>query len=344
VRQPGAQNQELRLRKRLIYLLFPFLPLVGCGGGSSSPAPSPTPSPPPAPTTFTLRGQVSEAAPFSSNKIAGAKVEFMDGTNAGRSAITDNAGNYVITNANGGGFTVRASAGGFTAFSAPVTLTANAALDFALSPAGPRTKFGPGQYRVNTDIAPGRYYAVPSSGCYFERQSGLGGTLDDIIANEFISFDAGQWIVDIKSSDLAFETDEDCGVWFNSPRAGKQSSIPPGMWLVGSQIGSGTYRAATSPGCYWERLRNFSNTIGGVIANDFVSGGGAKLVSIRSSDLGFSTDEDCGTWTKSSSATSVASKQSPTEMTQTSEEIERNWLQHHRQQNGPRAIVPRWEP
>src|SRR4026208_2519713 len=44
------------------------------------------------------------------------------------------------------------------------------------------TSPGPGQYHVNSESAPGRYCSVPSSGCYFERQSGFGGTLDDIIA------------------------------------------------------------------------------------------------------------------------------------------------------------------
>ena len=327
------------LRRTVVHAVIPValaLTFYACGGGdsSSSPSPSPTPTPPATPTTFTLRGHVSEGAPFNSNNIAGAKVEFTDGANAGKSAIADAAGNYVITNANGGGFTVKASADGFVADSVPVTLTANVTQNFELSPAGPRRKFGPGQYRVNTDIAPGRYYAVPSAGCYFERQKGLGGSTDDIIANEFIGFDAGQWIVDIKSSDVAFETDEDCGVWFNSPRAGKQSSITPGMWLVGSQISSGTYRASTSSGCYWARLRNFSNTTGGIIANDFVSGGGGKLVSIRSSDLGFQTDDDCGIWTKSSSAAATAAEQSPTEETQTTDDIERNRTQQRHQNGG----------
>ena len=128
----------------------------------------------------------------------------------------------------------------------------------------------------------------------------LEARIDDIIANEFLGDDAGQWIVDIKSSDLGFETNGDCGIWYNTPRAGAQAPVRSGMWLVGSQARSGTYRASTSSGCYWERLRNFSNTIGGVIANDFVSGGGSRIVSIRSSDAGFSTDDECGPWTRSS--------------------------------------------
>jgi hypothetical protein len=50
-------------------------------------------------------------------------------------------------------------------------------------------------------------------------------------------------------------------------------------------------------GCYWERLRNFTGTLSGIIANDFVSGGGQQLVGIGSADAGFSTDAECGPWT-----------------------------------------------
>src|SRR3954466_9022393 len=68
-------------------------------------------------------------------------------------------------------------------------------------PAGPRTQFGVGLYAVGSELVPGRYYAVPRHGCYWERLSGLGGSVGEIIANEFIPDDVGQWIVDIPSSD-----------------------------------------------------------------------------------------------------------------------------------------------
>lgn len=206
-------------------------------------------------------------------------------------------------------------------------------------PAGARKKFGPGQYRVNTEIAPGRYYSDPTDGCYFERQKGLGGTLDDIITNEFIAYDAGQWIVDIKPTDLAFQTDDDCGIWYNTPRAGAQATITPGMWLVGPQIRSGTYRAATSPGCYWERLRNFSNTIGGVIANNFVSGGGARSVSIRTSDLGFDSDDDCGVWVRTGSSGSGSAELSVPAQEQTEADIQRNRELQQRQAASPKPLT-----
>ena len=167
-RNPGRPTRRLTAVASLLGL---FACDGGGGGGFSPIAATPTPTPIPTPTTFTLQGQVSEEPPFS-EAIAGAKVEFVDGANAGKNAITDANGNYSISDLAQGGFTVRASAEGFQALDA-----------------------GPMTY-----------------GCYFERQRGLSGTLDDIIANEFIQVDASQWIVDIKSSDVGFVSDE-CGIW-----------------------------------------------------------------------------------------------------------------------------------
>jgi hypothetical protein len=86
---------------------------------------------------------------------------------------------------------------------------------------------GPGQWLVRTQIAPGRYFGSPASGCYWERQKGLSGSLSDVLANEFVGFNALQWIVDIMPTDLAFETDSDCGTWSTTPRPAP-SGIPPG--------------------------------------------------------------------------------------------------------------------
>jgi len=116
--------------------------------------------------------------------------------------------------------------------------------------------------------------------------------LGEIIANEFVGFDARQWIVDIRSSDKAFETDSDCGVWFNSPRRGLEANISPGVWLVGNQVNPGTYRATVSAGCYWERTRGFGGTLSDVIANDFVSSAGQQLIQVRSGDDADASDVD----------------------------------------------------
>lgn len=168
-------------------------------------------------------------------------------------------------------------------------------------PPGPRTTFGAGKYLVGSDIASGRYFSDPADGCYWERLSGLGGSLDDIIANEFVGFNASQWVVDIWNSDKAFSTDSDCSTWFQSPRRGHEANISPGVWLVGSQVSPGLYRANVSSGCYWERMRDFTGTLDGIIDNDFIGSAGPQLVEIRSGDVGFYNDGDCGTWTPASS-------------------------------------------
>jgi hypothetical protein len=159
--------------------------------------------------------------------------------------------------------------------------------------------FGPGQHRIGTTIQPGRYFAnPPRGGCYWERQSGLGGTLDEIIANDVFIFDPPQVIVDILGSDVAFEGDGDCGSWYATRRQPAQVNIPPGVWLVGAQITPGVYQANVGAGCYWERNSNFEGVLDSIIANDFIPDASARLVEISAGDVGFYNDADCGTWTR----------------------------------------------
>ena len=169
-------------------------------------------------------------------------------------------------------------------------------------PPGPRTQFGVGQWRVNTDILPGRYFSdPPQSGCYWERQRGFSGSTNDILANDFVAYNPGQYIVDILGSDVGFETDPECGTWFrDSPRRGHSTTITPGVWLVGSQLSPGTYRIDGGAGCYWERLRDFQHGINSIIDNEFKSSPASQFVTISGSDVGFNNDGDCGTWTPAS--------------------------------------------
>jgi hypothetical protein len=196
---------------------------------------------------------------------------------------------------------------------------------------GPRTTFGAGAYLVGHDIAPGRYYSDPSSDCYWERLSGLDGSLGEILSNEFLGFDAGQWIVDILASDRAFRTDSGCSTWFPAARRGLQSDITPGMWLVGSQIAPGTYRANVAADCYWERMRHFEGTLGGIIANDHIRVAGPQLVEIRAGDAGFQSDNYCGTWTRVSPLTPALHDRT----LPSSSEIQSN-REMHRRKNGAR--------
>jgi hypothetical protein len=200
------------------------------------------------------------------------------------------------------------------------------------SSANPTTgpSIGPGQWRVNINIAAGRYYTNPTSGCYWERQRGFGRSLADIVANEFVGYDAGQWIVDILSTDVGFDTDPRCGTWVVAPLVGAQSSIPPGVWLVGVQLAPGTYRVDASAGCYWARLRDFTSSLSGIIDNDFASIDGQQIVTIAATDVGFENDGDCGIWTPISGV-SAADGRDPHP---SSQDILLRWMLNQQQEKG----------
>jgi hypothetical protein len=151
---------------------------------------------------------------------------------------------------------------------------------------------------VGSAITAGRYFSDPAPGCYWERQSGTGGSAAETIAFDFVGFDAPQWIVDILASDTAFQANSACGTWSSRARGGVQSIIPPGMWLVGTQIAPGTYRASAGGGCYWERLRNFTGGSDSVIASDLIPTNGTAFVTIDAADAGFMSEAACGSWTR----------------------------------------------
>jgi len=70
--------------------------------------------------------------------------------------------------------------------------------------------FGDGIFRVGVDIQPGTYRNSDSSDCcYWERLSGLDGTLEEIIANNFT---CDLDVVTISPTDVAFSSIR-CGVW-----------------------------------------------------------------------------------------------------------------------------------
>jgi hypothetical protein len=249
--------------------------------------------------TFTLSGLVTESAPTTSTVLAGARVMILDGANAGKAATTGVDGRYSITGAVNGGYTVTATLAGYTSAVLPVGIDGNTTLNIRLDPIGSRTSFGSGTYRLTTDIPAGRYYSDPANGCHFQRLRGFGGTSADVIVDGIINFDAGQWIVDLLATDAGFQTDANCNFWFTTPRRGLAPGIAPGMWIVGAQITPGTYRAENSTaGCYWQRVSNFTGGADAIIANAFASSSGAQIVTIASTDAGFSGSVECGSWTR----------------------------------------------
>jgi hypothetical protein len=201
----------------------------------------------------------------------------------------------------------------------------------------PARAFGPGTYIIGRDIGAGRFFSDPRSGCYWERLSGLGGTLDDILANQFLGFDALQEIVDIRGNDHAFKATADCGNWFTTPRHGMQNAIPPGNWLIGSQVAPGTYRVDAGSGCYWERLRGFSGELRpDLIANNFIGSASPQAVSIAASDVGFFTNGKCGTWTRVENRDSLKMIMP----VQSLEEMESNWRAYQQHLEDTQTNVP----
>ena len=162
------------------------------------------------------------------------------------------------------------------------------------------TTFGSGVQVVGDDIPPGVYRNFGfSDGCYWERLSGFSGEFEDIIANDFT--DVGQ-IVEITNSDAGFNSTQACGTWTNqlvSTRQGTPAGpFGPGTYRVGPEVTPGTWRSTPDAGesCYWERRSGFSGDFDHIIANDFTDA--TSIVDIAASDIGFLTEEGCGTWTK----------------------------------------------
>jgi hypothetical protein len=182
------------------------------------------------------------------------------------------------------------------ATSAPLTTLAPATT--TLAPATTTTtttipgSFGSGTKSVGSGgITAGRYLTTSASSCYWERLSGFGGTLDEIISNDATS--GSHIIVDIKSSDVGFSSSR-CGTW-RPYVAAPPSVLTDGVWSIGDEMAPGTWSATFTGTCYWERVRGFGGTLDEIIANEIETS--SAIVQISSSDVGFATSR-CGTWTK----------------------------------------------
>lgn len=154
--------------------------------------------------------------------------------------------------------------------------------------------FGDGAKIVGSDIPPGTYRSTTGSSCYWERLSGFGGTLGEILANDNAVMPT---IVTIAATDKGFNSKR-CSEWTQDLSTITTSPTAPfgaGTYFVNKDIAPGTWRSTGGEGCYWERLRGFGGTLADIISNDNSSG--SAIVTINSGDVGFASKR-CGTWTK----------------------------------------------
>lgn len=159
---------------------------------------------------------------------------------------------------------------------------------------GDAISFGEGMQIIGTDIPAGTYRSLGGSRCFWERLSGFGGTLEEIVANDISS---GPAVVSIAANDKGFNSSR-CGTWTQdlSPITDNPTAaFTDGTFIVRTDISPGTWRSSASDNCYWMRLSGFSGELKDVIANDVTKG--QAIVTIGADDAGFSSTR-CGTWTK----------------------------------------------
>ena len=99
------------------------------GTPSSSADVPPLPGPPP-PQTYTLRGVITDMGTHVG--IAGARLDVLNGLNAGKTAVTDGSGTYLLDGLVAEVFRLRASADGYDFGEQNVTVPADPRADFVL--------------------------------------------------------------------------------------------------------------------------------------------------------------------------------------------------------------------
>lgn len=86
--------------------------------------------PPPAPVAFTLFGVISDFERRTA--LGGVRVQVVDGSNAGRSTVTDGNGYYSLPGLQGASFTLRATLDGYAVSDTGLNLSADRRLDFTM--------------------------------------------------------------------------------------------------------------------------------------------------------------------------------------------------------------------
>jgi hypothetical protein len=132
-----------------------------------------------------------------------------------------------------------------------------------------------GTYIVGTDIEPGIYkgYAGDNivESCYWARLNDLSSDLNSVISNEN---EIGQYYIEIKESDFAFETQCELLKLENTPppENNNPTILKSGIYLIGRDIQPGMYKGEAGPdvmeSCYWARLTDVSGELNSIISNE----------------------------------------------------------------------------
>ncbi len=153
------------------------------------------------------------------------------------------------------------------------------------TPPPPPTSVPPGTYEVGKEIAPVVYWGEASedSFCKWARLSDLNQDPDSIIA---MGLREGPFYVEVQSDDIAFTTDCELVPFdFLEPRDPLLTSVPPGMYVVGLDIGPGRYKGEPLEElfCFWQRLGDFRGEDDSTIAWDLP--GEEYLVEVAPTDF-----------------------------------------------------------
>ena len=141
--------------------------------------------------------------------------------------------------------------------------------DLGTSSPAPTSVF-PGTYEIGNEMAPGVYRGEASKGsfCKWARLNALNQDPDSIIA---MGLHEGPFYVELQSDDVAFTTEcELLPIAHLEPRDPLLTSVPPGMYVVGLDIGSGEYKGKPREDlfCFWQRMNNFRGEDDSTIAWD----------------------------------------------------------------------------
>ena len=146
---------------------------------------------------------------------------------------------------------------------------------------------------VKKDIQPGIYWGQTGAGildsCYWARVNDLTGGIGSLIANDNA---IGQYYVEIKDTDFAFETACELTLLEYAPLIEFGNELPPGTYLIGRDIKPGMYQGQAGDdildSCYWARLSGVSEEMNTLIANDNATG--SFYIQVLESDFALKTN------------------------------------------------------